>query len=188
VQRKIFTSQLEALQRNSALPSNSKIERYNTFLEDGIIRLRCRLQCADLSREQRHPLLLAGFHRLTELLILQTHIRMHHFGVRVVLSELRTAVWIVRGRQTIKRVLHRCLPCKISNNPRGLQIEAPLPADLARPSRRFAVTGVYFAGPLYVQSGRETQRAYSRLYSGTESTIHEPRSLHFEADAPKIPQ
>jgi hypothetical protein len=44
-------------------------------------------------------LLLAGSHRFTELLILQTHIRLHHFGVRVVLSELRTEFWIVRGRQ-----------------------------------------------------------------------------------------
>jgi len=119
VQREIFTSELEALRKNSALPSNSKIAWYNPFLDDGLIRLGGRLQCSDLSREQCHPLLLMGSHRFMELLILQTHIRLHHFGVRVILSELRTEFWIVRGQQTIKRVLHKCLPCKITNNPWG---------------------------------------------------------------------
>ena len=97
VQKETFTPELEALQRNSALPSSSKIARYNPFLEDGLIRLGGRLQCSDLNREQRHPLLLAGTHRFTELLILQTHIQLHHFGVRIVLSELRTEFRIVQG-------------------------------------------------------------------------------------------
>ena len=128
-----------------------------------MIRLGGRQQCSDLSREQRQPFLLAGTHRFTELLILQTHIRLHNFGVRAVLSELRAEFWIVRGRQTIKRVLHKCLPCKILNTPRGQQIEAPLPADRLRPARPIAVTGVEFAGPLYVKVGREMQKAYIAL-------------------------
>ena len=144
-------------------------------MEDGLIRLGGRLQCSDLSREQRHPMLLAGSHRFTELLILQTHIRMHHFGVRVVLSELRTEFWIVRGQQTIKKVLHKCLPCKILGNPRGQQIEAPLTADRMRPSRPFAVTGVDFAGPLYVKVGRETQKPYIALF-----TCATTRAVHLE--------
>jgi hypothetical protein len=90
VQRETFTSELEALQKNSALPSIFKIARYNPFFEDGHIRLGGRLQCSDLSREQRRPLLLAFSYLFAELLILQTHIRLHHFGVRAKLSELRT--------------------------------------------------------------------------------------------------
>ena len=129
------------------MPSSSKIARYNLFPEDGLIRLGGRLKCSDLSREQRHTLLLAGTHRFTELLILQTHIRLHHFGVRVVFSELRTEFWIVRGIQTIKRVLHKRLPCKFLKTPRGQQIEAPLPAERLKPSRPFAITGVDFVAP-----------------------------------------
>jgi hypothetical protein len=116
---------------------------------------------------------LAGSHHFTELLILQTHIRLHHFGVRAVLSELRTEFWIIRGRQTIKRFLHKCLPCKISCNPRGQNIEAPLPTDRLRPSRPFAVTGVDFAGPLYVKVGRGTQKAYIALFTcATTTAVH----------------
>jgi hypothetical protein len=136
------------------LPSNFKIADYNPFLEHRLLRLCGSLQCSDLSREN------AGSHRFKELPILQTKVRLHHFGVRVVLLELRTEFWIVRGRQTIKRVLHACLPCKISNNRLGQQIEARLPADRVRPSRPLAVIGVDFASTLYVRAGRETQRAY----------------------------
>ena len=104
---------------------------------------------------------------------MQTHIRLHHFGVCVVLSELRTEFWIVRGRQTIKRVLHKCIPCKISNNPQGQQIEAPLPADRVRPSRPFTVTGVDFAGPFYIRVRRETQKAYIALFiCATTRAVH----------------
>jgi hypothetical protein len=39
LQRETFTSELGSLQKNSALPSNSKIARNNPFLEDGLIRL-----------------------------------------------------------------------------------------------------------------------------------------------------
>ena len=40
-----------------------------------------------------------------------------------------------------------------------------MPADQVRPSRPFAVTGVDFAGPLYVKVGRETQKAYIALFT-----------------------
>jgi len=116
------------------------------------------MQCSDLSREQRHPLLLADPHRFKELLITQAHIRLNHF---VDLSEIRTEFRIVRGIQSIKNVLHKRLPYKILNNPRGQQIEAPLISDLVRPSRPFAVTGVEFAGPLR-QSGEENAEGIHR--------------------------
>jgi hypothetical protein len=77
----------------------------------------------------------------------------------MVLSELRDEFWILRARQTIKKVLHRCLPCKIAKNPRGQEIEAPLPAELLKPTKPFAVTGDDFAGPVYVKVGSVVQKA-----------------------------
>ena len=75
-----------------------------------------------------HTTLLHGSHHFTGLLIMQTHIRLHHLRVRIVLSELREEFWIFRARQAIK-VLHTCLTCKIAKNSFGRKREAPLPAD-----------------------------------------------------------
>jgi len=94
VQEEAFTAELRSLRKNIPLPRQSNIARFNPFLEVGFIRLCGRLQCANLIREQQHPLLLVGAHRFTELHILQTHLRLQNFGLRIILSQLRSESWI----------------------------------------------------------------------------------------------
>jgi len=108
----MFRCGFKALRENLPLPEGSKIARFDPFWDEGFIRLDGRLQFAKLSCEQRHPLLLDGQHHFTKLLILQTNIRLHHLGV--ILAELREEIWILRSPQTIKQVLHSCLPCRRS--------------------------------------------------------------------------
>jgi hypothetical protein len=167
--------ELDALQKNVDLPRDSKIARFNPFIENGLIRLGGRLQFAQLSEGSRHPLLLDGKHHFVQLLIWDTHIRLHHLGVRIILSELREEFWILRARQAIKRALHRCLPCKMANNPRGQQIEAPLPADRVKPNKPFGVTGADFAGPLYIKVGSSITKGYIALF-----TCATTRAVHLE--------
>jgi hypothetical protein len=81
VQAERFSAKLDALLKNADLPRESKITRFNPFLEEGLIRLGGRLQCADLSKDLRHPILLDGKHHFVRLLIWQTHIRLHHLEV-----------------------------------------------------------------------------------------------------------
>ena len=114
VQGESFIAEFKALRENLSLPEGSKIARLNPFLDDGFIRLSGRLQFAELSCGQCHPLLLDGQHHFTKLLILQTHIRLHHLGVRLILAELREEFWILHARQAIKQVLHSCLPCRMA--------------------------------------------------------------------------
>ena len=98
VQEEAFTAELQPLEKNLPLARRSKIAPFNPFWDEGIIRLGGRLQCAELLREQQHPLLHDRAHRLTELLILQTNIRLHHFGLRIILSQLRSKFWILIAR------------------------------------------------------------------------------------------
>jgi hypothetical protein len=97
VQRDYFGPELQALQEGIPLPHGSLVARFNPFLEDGLIRVGGRLQYADLLRKQIHPVLLHGSHHFTAVLIMQTHIRLHHLGVRIVLSELRDESWVLRA-------------------------------------------------------------------------------------------
>jgi hypothetical protein len=82
VQTEYFAAELDALQSNMDLLRDSKIARFNPHLEDGLLRLGGRLQCAELSEDLRHPILLDGKHHFVHLLIWQMHIRLHHLGVR----------------------------------------------------------------------------------------------------------
>jgi len=103
VQGECFAAEFKALRENLPLPECSKIAKFDPFLDEGFIRLGGRLQFAKLSREQRHPLLLDGQHHFTKFLIVQTHVRLHHLGVRIILAELREEFWILRARQKLRR-------------------------------------------------------------------------------------
>ena len=103
---------------------------------------------------------------------MQTHIRLHHMGVRIVHSDLREEFWILRARQAIK-VLYTCLPCKIARNPFGQEREAPMPAD-SHCLRSFQVTGIDFAG-LNVKRKPPLRKCYIALF--TCATV---RAVHVE--------
>jgi len=167
--------ELDALQKTADLPRESKISRFNPFLDEGFIRPGGRFHCADLLEDVRHPLLLDGKHHFVRSLIWQTHISLHHLGVRIILSELREEFWILPAGQAIKNVLHTCLSCKMAKNHRGQQIEAPLPADRVKPQKPFEVTGIDFAGPLYIKVGSNTRKSYIVLF-----TCAITRSVHLE--------
>ena len=68
VQGESFATEFKALRENLPLPEASKPSRFNPFLDEELIRLGGRLQFANLSREQRHPLLLDG-HQFTKLIL-----------------------------------------------------------------------------------------------------------------------
>ncbi|KAJ4430544.1 hypothetical protein ANN_19132 [Periplaneta americana] len=114
-------------------------------------RLGSSLPSQYLSREQQFPLLLDGSHPFVQLLIRETHIRLHHLGLRIVLSELCSQFWILRARQAVRRYYAPVFPAKMAHNHLGQAIEAPLPGDRLTPLKPFEVTGIDFAGPLYVK-------------------------------------
>ncbi|GBN75964.1 hypothetical protein AVEN_139256-1 [Araneus ventricosus] len=175
VQKQCFSAEIKALENSMPLPAKSKIARFNPFLQENHLRLGGRLQFAQVTSEEKHPLLLDGSHHFVKLLIRHTHVRLHHLGVRIVLSDLRSNYWILRGREAIKRVIHGFLPCRLSKAPRGTQIEAPLPADRVTPCISFSTTGIDFAGPLYVRNSKSLDTAYIALF-----TCSTTRALHIE--------
>jgi len=65
--------------------------------------------------------------------------------------------------------------CEVLKNPRGQQIEAPLPSDHVKPSKPFRVTGIDFAGLLYIKVGSDIQKAYITLF-----TCATTRAVHLE--------
>ena len=81
----------------------------------------------------------------------------------------------MRARQAIKKVLHRCLPCRMAQARHGHQIEAPLPADRVITQKPFRVTGIDFAGPLYIKVGSNKRKGYIALF-----TCATTRAVHLE--------
>ena len=108
---------------------------------DGLLRIDGRLKLAkDLPYQTRHPIILPTHHIVTRLIIVDTHQKLgHSTGTEHVLTELRTKFWIVKGRQTVKTIITKCLVCrkKFLAQPEGQKM-APLPTTrLTLPLRAF---------------------------------------------------
>ena len=65
-----------------------------------------------MSPESKNPILLPSKHAIVELLVRDVHNRVKHNGTRDTLTTTRERYWILRGRETVKRILRKCVVCK----------------------------------------------------------------------------
>lgn len=69
----------------------------------GVLRCKGRIADADLPHEKRFPTLLPKNHYLSTLLLRDAHERVHHNKIEGTLAQLRSRVWIFKGRQFVKK-------------------------------------------------------------------------------------
>lgn len=133
-----------------------RLSGLDAFVDDsGIIRLRSRVSQRDDTHQFRYPIVLPSKHRLIENLIFDVHVRSCHVRTQGLLGLLRENYWILGGRRTVKSVISKCVVCKRHNGKSYMVDSPPLPKDRVREASAFEVTGVDFAGPLYLKSGEK---------------------------------
>lgn len=115
---------------------------------------------------------------MATLVVSDAHRRVMHNGVEETLAELRSTYWLIRGRQFVCKLIHRCVTCrKFEGRPCQGNPLPPLPEFRVRPSQPFQTTGVDFAGPLFVKSsgGSATSKVWLCLY-----TCCSTRAVHLD--------
>ena len=135
--------------------------------QKGVIRCKGRLEHSEIVHEAKEPIILPKVHRLTVLQIQECHDRVLHNDVRSTLAELRSRFWVPKGRQVVKRVISRCVPCKkIEGKSFTQPPTASLPEFRVRPAPPFSKVGVDFAGPLFVKGeGLQMRKVYFALFT-----------------------
>lgn len=130
------------------------MHQFGLFVDsNGVWRCTGRLDNADIPAAVRHPILLPKKHSLTYLIVRDAHERIKHNGVKETLVEIRSKYWIIRGRQFVRWVIHRCITCRrIDALPCRGPPPPPLPVFRVKEEPPFTYTGVDFAGPLYIKA------------------------------------
>jgi len=124
--------------------------------EQGVIRCGGRISNAQIPYGTKHPILLDGNHQYSILLIKDCHLKVMHNGVKETLTELRTRFWLVKGRHTVRKIIHNCVICrKFEGRPYNAPMSPPLPESRIKECPPFTFTGIDFAGPLYVSEGKK---------------------------------
>ena len=127
--------------------------QFNLFLEGEVWRCGSRLGNSEAPYSAKHPILLIKSHHLAVLIVQDAHERVMHNGVKETLTELRSKYWIIKGRQFVRRVIHKCIICrKLEGPPYALPPPPPLPDFRVTEQPPFMYTGVDFAGPLYIKT------------------------------------
>ena len=143
------------------------------------MRCRGRFQNSLLNQEAKTPILLPSKHDAVKLIIKDTHNRVLHSGVNTTLTTMTERFWIIRGRQTVKKIVRRCVKCrKVEGKHFSLPQQPSLPEERVSDDPPFTHTGVDFAGPLYTSeksANEEDAKAYVCLF-----TCASTRAVHLE--------
>jgi len=153
VQAEYFSKEILSLEKGKEVPRNSKLRSLNPFLRDGLILVGGRLENANMTDNHKHPVVLPAAHKITRLIFENYHLELLHGGPQLLLSEVRRLYWPLLGRVTARSVVRRCVRCTKAHPRFDHPIMAALPRDRVQCTRPFTVTGVDFAGPVYIRSG-----------------------------------
>ncbi|XP_015189684.1 PREDICTED: uncharacterized protein LOC107073510 [Polistes dominula] len=97
---------------------------------------------------------------------------MNHAGVQTVMCQLREKYWILRMRKTVREIISKCVICKRQGAKPMRVNPATLPLNRVKDAAAFQITGIDFAGPLYL---RGRQKAWICLF-----TCAVYRAVHLE--------
>ena len=110
----------------------------------------------------KNPILLSASYYFVELLILEVHLNTNHSRTTEVVSVLREEYWILRARQSVKRILRKCVTCKCFEGLPSAPVNSPdLPVEHKSEDPPCCHTGLNFAGPLYQQNNTDQIKAYN---------------------------
>ncbi|XP_026476038.1 uncharacterized protein LOC113381302 [Ctenocephalides felis] len=142
--REVFGNLTEQLSSGNQLDTNfSKLKSLNPFVDaEGLLRVGGRLENADISYDQKHPIILPKNHLVTDLLTRTEHERLFHAGTQTTLANIRLRYWPIDGRNTIKRIIHGCVKCARFRAACTEQLMESLPKDRVTAYRPFQVVGV----------------------------------------------
>lgn len=117
------------------------------------------------SAVEKHPIILPR-NDFSMKIIRQVHEKNGHVGVNHTLYILRQRFFVLKGYQTVKKVVGDCFVCKRLNKGPCIQQMASLPKErTAVDEPPFAAVGVDYFGPMLVKHGRGTAKRYGCLFT-----------------------
>ena len=149
-QKESFDEELHRLKKGKVIHSTSHLLQLSPFLgSDNLLRLGGRIGHAKLPYDSIHPPILPSKHPLTEKLIAVLHEHTHHAGTDFLLAKINQHFWIVRGRETVKKIRRTCQVCIRERSAPVGQLMGDLPAvRLDSYSPPFSHVAVDYFGPL----------------------------------------
>lgn len=173
-----FTDELKSIQMGNCV--RGPLKSLHPFLDkNGLLRTGGRLENSDIPLPQKHPIILAKKSHITELIILNEHIRLLHSGPKSLLANLNQKYWLINGIRQVKKVTHKCLVCFRLKAGAAKQLMGSLPQDRVTACRPFKKVAIDFAGPVQVKNSRIRKALVTKGYVCV-SVCFVTKAIHLE--------
>ncbi|KAL1446606.1 hypothetical protein WDU94_015601 [Cyamophila willieti] len=144
---------------------------------NGILILKGRFVELKVDGDNPFPVLLPKRDHLTDIIVLDIHVKSCHLGVNQTLATLRSDYWLPSGRTEIKRILRSCDICrKFNSKPYATPEFSAYPNYRLQKNLAFTHSAVDYFGPLQVKEGKSQSRAVWCLLFTCLTT----RAVHLE--------
>lgn len=172
-----FRDEVISLTNNQPLPKESKLAQLSPYIDErGVIRMRGRIEAAEICITTKRPALLSNKHHVSYLIIKHLHERNCHCGQEAVVFKSRIKFWIVNVRSLVKQVQRCCNYCKIRRAVPVPPLMGQLPKCRVVPAEKlFSSVGMDLFGPIIVTVGRANQKRWGMIFVCMTS-----RAIHLE--------
>ncbi|XP_067306911.1 uncharacterized protein [Pseudorasbora parva] len=180
-QEDVFAKELRALELGQAVTKDSALHKFRPVLEGDLICVGGRLKHADLSTQEKNPIILPKTSHVSLLLVRQYHEEVKHQGRHFTEGALRAAgFWVIGGKRLIASVLHKCVVCRRLRRRTEEQLMADLPPERLHTCPPFTYVGVDVFGPWQIVSrrtrgGQAQSKRWAMLFCCMSS-----RAVHIE--------
>lgn len=169
VQHQHFAAEIKALSTKMPVHRQSQLKSLNPFIDsDGIMCVGGRISKSIVSNVTKHPIILPRSSKVSTAIVYDYHYRYFHPGVSLMMSLLRQRYWIIRMKDLVRIIIHKCINC-IRYKPNLEQpLMGELPVSRVTYDHPFLNVGVDYAGPFRVQivrkRGQVPRKAYICLF------------------------
>ncbi|XP_066598844.1 uncharacterized protein [Prorops nasuta] len=164
VQAEAFHEEINVILTLNKMKKN-RLTSLAPFLDkSGILRVGGRLIHSSLSHSQKHPILLPKNHHVTNIIISDAHLDNHHSGIQSTLHFIRHKYWLLDGKNQVRYVIHKCIPCfRFRAQPVSYKM-GDLPEFRVNQARPFKNTGIDYCGPLFIKERKFRNRGRIKVY------------------------
>ncbi|XP_070549472.1 uncharacterized protein [Ptychodera flava] len=158
-----------ALLQQKQVRRYSPLYKLDPILDKGTIRVGGCLECASVSSDNKHQIVLPKDSPVSTIILQET-------TKNSMLAKLRENYWILRAPTAIRNFVNKCVICRRYGAKVCEQKMSDLPKDRITPEELpFTRTGVDYFRPMEVKYGRITEKRYGMIF-----TCMATRAAHLE--------
>lgn len=180
-QRLVYKEEIEDLRKVGKVKNRSNLLTLTPFLDkNGMLRVGGRLGKANMTEEEKHPVIVPNNQHVTLLIINEAHIKTLHGGTSQMMAYIRSKYWIIRLKSAVSAVVRKCVVCIKDKAKATQQLMGQLPAPRVTPQRAFSNSGIDYAGPIEIRMskgrGCKSSKGYICIF-----VCMSTRAIHLEA-------